>query len=70
MIKDLIIELLPNFHVHERKLEDLKTPCFFDAYKILDGYRDYVLKKELKSELNNETYYPEDYFINYLKCIE
>jgi hypothetical protein len=37
--------------------------------KYLTDTEDYVLKKELKSELNNETYYPED-FINYLKCIE
>ena len=31
---------------------------------------DYVLKKELKSELNNQTYYPETYFIDNLRCIE
>jgi hypothetical protein len=37
--------------------------------KYLTDTEDYVLKKELKSELNNETY-SEDYFINYLKCIE
>jgi hypothetical protein len=41
----------------KESFEDLKTPCFFDAYKILDT-EDYVLK-ELKSELNNETYYPK-----------
>jgi hypothetical protein len=28
----------------KESFEDLKTPCFFDAYKILDRYRDYVLK--------------------------
>jgi hypothetical protein len=37
MIKDLIIELLRNFMFMKESFEDLKTPCFFDAYKILDG---------------------------------
>lgn len=31
---------------------------------------DYVFKKEFKSELTNEMYYPENYFINYINCVE
>ena len=31
---------------------------------------DYLIKKEFKSELNNDTYDPENYFINYLHCID
>ncbi len=31
---------------------------------------DYVFKKELKSENIKGDYTPENYFINYLKCIE
>lgn len=38
--------------------------------KYLTATEDYVFQKEFKSELTNETYYPESYFINYLKCVE
>jgi len=31
---------------------------------------DYVFKKELKSEAFQGDFYPENYFINYLKCLE
>jgi hypothetical protein len=31
---------------------------------------DYPLKTELISELDKKTYQPENYFINYLKCVE
>lgn len=31
---------------------------------------DYIIKPELVSELNNNSYYPENYFIENLKCIE
>jgi len=31
---------------------------------------DYVIKKEFKSELNAETYEPENYFINFFHCID
>jgi len=30
---------------------------------------DYVMKKEFKSELNNQIYEPETYFMNNLHCI-
>jgi len=30
---------------------------------------DYIIKDELVSEIDNKTYYPNSYFVNYLKCI-
>lgn len=30
---------------------------------------DYILKEELISEIDKKTYYPNSYFMNYLKCI-
>jgi hypothetical protein len=38
--------------------------------KYLTDTEDYVFKKEFKSELTNEIYNPENYFIDNLKCIE
>lgn len=55
----------------KESFEELKkSPVSLMRIKYLTDTEDYVLKKEFKSELNNETYYPEDYFMNYLKCIE
>ena len=51
--------------------EELKnSPVSMMRIKYLTETEDYVLKKELKSELNNQTYYPETYFIDNLRCIE
>jgi hypothetical protein len=36
------------FMFMKESFEDLKTPCFFDAYKILDGYRGLCFKKGVK----------------------
>jgi len=30
---------------------------------------DYIVKNELISEIDNQTYQPDTYFVNYLKCI-
>ncbi len=30
---------------------------------------DYIVKNELLSEIDKNTYYPDAYFVNYLKCI-
>jgi len=38
--------------------------------KYLTDTEDYIFKKEFISELTNEVYNPETYFINYLQCIE
>ena len=51
-------------------LEDLKTsPVSLMRIKYGAEILDYVFKKELVSELTKETYYPENYFIDYLNCI-
>ena len=51
--------------------EQLKSsPISMMRIKYLTDTEDYVLKKEFTSELNNEIYQPETYFINSIKCIE
>ena len=52
-------------------IEDLKSsPITFMKARFLTGDEDYVFTKNLKSELDGLYYEPENYFINYLKCIE
>lgn len=51
--------------------EDLKkSPVSMMRIKYLTDSEDYILKKEFKSELNNQTYYPETYFMENLRCLE
>jgi len=51
--------------------EDLKiSPVTFMRIKYSSEIIDYPFKTELISELDKKTYQPENYFINYLKCIE
>ena len=51
--------------------EDLKSsPVSIMRIKFSTETEDYILKKELKSELNGTVYEPENYFNNYLHCIE
>jgi hypothetical protein len=51
--------------------EELKSaPVSMMRIKYLTDTEDYIFKKEFTSELNNEIYNPETYFIEYLKCIE
>ena len=51
--------------------EDLKTSAVsMMRIKYLTDTEDYIMKKEFTSELNNQTYFPERYFIENLKCIE
>ena len=52
-------------------LEELKnSPVSMMRIKYLTDTEDYVFRKEFKSELTNEIYFPENYFIDNLKCIE
>jgi hypothetical protein len=51
--------------------EDLKSsPVNMMRIKYLTDIEDYVIKKEFQSELNNQVYQPETYFVNYLHCME
>lgn len=52
-------------------LEDLKnSPLSIMKIKYLTESEDYVIRKEFKSELNEQVYEPDTYFINNLRCIE
>lgn len=55
----------------EGTMADLKSsPVSLMRIKFATGIEDFVIKKEIKSELDGTVFYPENYFINYLKCIE
>jgi hypothetical protein len=52
-------------------IEDLKSsPVNLMRIKYFTDIEDYVVQKEFKSEMNNEVYYPETYFMDHLRCIE
>ncbi len=52
-------------------LEDLeKFPISFMRIKYSTETVDYPVRNELTSETNNEKYFPDKYFMNYLKCLE
>lgn len=46
-----------------------KNPISLMRIKYATEVADYNIKKELVSETNNNSYFPESYFLNYLKCI-
>ncbi|MBP6758919.1 MAG: hypothetical protein KA133_06665 [Flavobacterium sp.] len=52
-------------------IEDLKSsPVNLMRIKYLTDIEDYVMQKELKSEMNNQVYHPETYFMDNLRCID
>ena len=52
-------------------MEDLKSsPVNLMRIKFLTSTDDYIVKKEITSEMNGKVYFPETYFMDYLKCIE
>jgi hypothetical protein len=52
-------------------IEELKSSLVnFIRIKYLTDMEDYVIKKEFQSELNNQVYEPETYFMNTLHCVE
>ncbi|WP_269224974.1 hypothetical protein [Flavobacterium eburneipallidum] len=52
-------------------MEDLKSsPVNLMRIKSLTNTEDYVLKKQFQSEMNNQIYNPETYFMDYLHCVE
>jgi hypothetical protein len=60
-----------NFMFMKGSMEELKSSAVsLMRIKYLTATEDYVIKKELKSELNNQVYEPETYFINNLQCIQ
>jgi hypothetical protein len=51
--------------------EDLKSsPVNLMRVKHLVDMEDYIFRKEFTSEMDNQVYQPETYFMNYLHCIE
>ena len=63
--------LLGTFMFLKGSFEDLKSsPVNLMRIKYLTDVEDYVIPKELKSEMNNEIYHPENYFIDNLRCVE
>ncbi len=63
--------LTGSFMFLKGSFEDLKSsPVNLMRIKYLTDLEDYVFKKEFQSELNNQIYQPETYFMNYLHCIE
>lgn len=51
--------------------EDLKiSPVTFMRVKFLGETLDFPFKTSFVSEMDKKTYEPENYFVNYLKCIE
>lgn len=59
------------FMFMKNSFEELKkSPVSMMRIKYLTDTEDFIVKKEFKSELNNEIYYPETYFINTISCIE
>lgn len=66
------IRLLNNYFLFSKDgFDDLKKyPVSMMKVKFSGETIDYVFKKELKSETYTGSYFPENYFINYLKCIE
>lgn len=59
------------FMFFKGSMEDLKSsPVNLMRIKYLTSVEDFIIKKEITSEMDNKTYFPETYFINYLNCIE
>lgn len=60
-----------SFVFSKENYEDLKvSPVTFMRVKYAGELIDYPFKTEIKSELDQKTYQPENYFIDNLKCIE
>lgn len=59
-----------NFFFIKGSIEDLKSsPIWQIRIRFATETTDFALKKELKSDLMNETFFPESYFIDYLHCV-
>ncbi|HEY4617442.1 MAG TPA: hypothetical protein VIH09_04545 [Flavobacterium sp.] len=59
-----------NFMFMKGSLEELKSsPMSLMRIKYLTETEDYVIKKTFRSELDNQVYEPETYFMDNLRCI-
>ena len=59
-----------NFLFLKGTLDDLKSsPIWEIRIRYATEMTDFIVKKELVSELMKETFTPETYFMNYLKCV-
>ena len=60
-----------SFVFAKENYEELKvSQVTFMRIKFAGETTDYPFKTEFTSELDKKTYQPENYFINYLKCVE
>jgi len=63
--------IVGNFMFMKGTMEDLKSsPLSLMRIKYSSDIEDFIIKKQLVSELNGKTFQPENYFIQNLKCIE
>ena len=63
--------LSSSFMFVKGSLEDLKaSPVSLMRIKFTTETLDYVFRSEFTSELTKTTYQPENYFVDYLKCVE
>lgn len=59
------------FNINKADYENLKqSQISFIRVKFVPDVADFVMRKEFKSELNNEVYQPESYFIDFVHCLE
>lgn len=60
-----------SFLFMKNTIEELeKSPISILRIKYATETVDYIMKKELVSELNGEVSYPENFFIDHLKCLK
>lgn len=59
------------FFFTKHNYEELKkSPVSLMRIQFSGEKQDYIIQKELKSELLNDTFYPNRLFMDYLECIE
>lgn len=69
--KNNIRILTSSFLFTKGSLEELeKSPISFMRIKYATETVDYTIRKEIESQGVKGTYFPENYFIDYLKCIK
>lgn len=66
------ISILEGYFIFTKQdYEYLKTsPISLFRMQMVGNKKEFIIRKELVSELIKETSYPTTYFMNYLKCVE